>query len=114
MGIDYDSLITFLIMWGTLTIMVISAYIRMDSEDRASARQDFTSPHSIFTVGFVLIGHFLTSVGNLFGIHFIKYIGIVILIVGGVTCTLDVWKKSKIQGALVPALISVAIYFLVV
>ncbi|MFD2655200.1 hypothetical protein ACFSUP_03695 [Gracilibacillus thailandensis] len=114
MEIDYDSLITFLIMWGTPTIMVISAYIRMDSEDRASAKQDLTSPQSIFTVGFLLIGHFVTSVGNLFGIHFIKYMGIVILVVGGVTCTLDVWKKSKVKGALVPVLISVAIYFLIV
>ncbi|WP_228552339.1 hypothetical protein [Gracilibacillus salitolerans] len=86
----------------------------MDTDDRAYAKQDFTSSHFIYTIGFLMIGQFVSSVGNILGLNFIKYIGIVILIVGSVTCTLDVWKKSKIKGALVRVLFSVAIYFLIV
>ncbi|WP_337017985.1 hypothetical protein [Oceanobacillus massiliensis] len=113
MNIDTDSLVTFLIMWGITTFMVVRTYLKMDTDDRDSAKKDFRSSHFIFTFGLLLIGYFLASIGNLLTLNIIKLLGIFLMIISGITITVDMWKKNKVKSMLTPMLIAVAIFFLI-
>ena len=107
--IDTDSLVTFLIMWGIPTFMFVRAYLKMNTDDKKSAINDFRSRRFIFTLGFIVIGTFFTQLGTLFAISIIKVIGIVLLILGGIFATLDMWKRSKIKSLLILVLLSLVI-----
>ncbi len=113
LNIDTDSLVTFLIMWGITTFMVVRTYLKMDTDDRDSAKKDFRSSHFIFTFGLLLIGYFLASIGNLLTLNIIKLLGIFLMIISGITITVDMWKKNKVKSMLTPMLIAVAIFFLI-
>ncbi|RWZ60632.1 hypothetical protein EQV77_04880 [Halobacillus fulvus] len=113
MNIDTDSLVTFLIMWGVPTFMVVRTYLKMDSDDRNSAKKDFKSSPFIFTFGSLIIGYFIASVGNLLSLNFIKYPGIFLMIIAGITITVDMWRKNKVKSMVTPMLIAVAIFFLI-
>ncbi|ENH97743.1 hypothetical protein J416_04246 [Gracilibacillus halophilus YIM-C55.5] len=113
MNIDTDSLVTFLIMWGIPTFMVVRTYLKMDTDDRNSAKKDFKSPHFVFTFGLLLVGYFFASFGNLLTLNIIKLLGIFLMIIAGITITVDMWRKNKIKSMLTPMLIAVAIFFLI-
>lgn len=82
----------FIITWKVPTIMVVRAYLKMGKEDRMSAMKDFMSPPFIFTIGFMVIGCFLTTFRNAFAVTIIKIIGIVLLIIDGIVSVLDMWR----------------------
>lgn len=113
MSIDKGSLVRFLLIWGIPTFMVVSTYLRMDTDDRNSAKRDFKSPHFIFTIGSLVVGHFFASFGNLLSVNIIKLLGIFLVIIAGITITVDMWRKNKIKSMLTPILIAVAIFFLI-
>lgn len=113
MNIDTDSLVTFLIMWGIPIFMIVRTYIKMDPEDRNSAKKDLKSPHFIFTIGLLVIGYFFASIGNLLTLTFIKLPGIFLMILAGMIITADMWRKNKVKSMLTPMLIAVAVFFLI-
>ncbi|ELK44287.1 hypothetical protein M662_07630 [Bacillus sp. SB49] len=113
MNIDTDSLVTFLITWGIPTFMVVRTYLKMDSDDRNSAKKDFKSAHFVFTIGSLVIGYFFASIGNLLTLNIIKLPGIFLMIIAGITITVDMWRKNKAKSMLTPILIAVAIFFLI-
>jgi hypothetical protein len=96
-------------MWGIPTFMVVRAYLKMNTDDRKSAINDFKSSHFIFTIGFIVIGAFLVHLGFLFSVSIIKMIGIVFFALGGIFSAFDRWKKSKIRSVFILVLVSVAI-----
>ena len=109
MSVDIDSLVTFIIMWGIPTFMVVRAYLKMNIEDRKSAINDFKSSRFIFTIGFIVIGAFLAHVGFLFSVSIIEMIGLVFFALGGIFSAFDTWKKSKTKSVFILVLISVAL-----
>ena len=110
MSVDIDSLVTFIIMWGIPTFMVVRAYLKMNIEDQKSAMNDFKSSRFISTIGFIVIGAFLAHVGFLFSVSIIEMIGIVFFFaLGGIFSAFNTWKKSKIKSVFILVLISVAI-----
>lgn len=114
MNIDTDSLVTFIILWGISTFMVVRSYLKMNTNDKKSVFNDFRSLRFIFTIGFIVIGAFFTHLGTLFAISIIKIIGIVLLILGLIFSIVDLWKKSKIKSMLLFVLLSVVIFFNVI
>ncbi|RCW63900.1 hypothetical protein [Saliterribacillus persicus] len=113
MKIDTDSLVTFLITWGIPTFLVVRTYLKMDTDERDSAKEDFKSPHFIFTIGLLVIGYLFASFGNLLTLNSIKFLGIFLLMIAGLTITVDMWRINKIKSMLTPMLIAVAIIFLI-
>ncbi len=111
--IDTDSLVTFLITWGIPTFLVVRTYMKMDTDERDSAKKDFKSLHFIFTIGLLVIGYFSASFGNLLTLNSIKFLGISLLMIAGITITVDMWRINKIKSMLTPMLIAVAIFFLI-
>ncbi|MGP4074779.1 hypothetical protein [Halobacillus sp. K22] len=109
MEIGIDSLISFIILWGTPGVVVGVTYFRMDKSERNEAIDDFKSFHSIFTVGFLTIGAFLSSLGNLLSIDIFKYTGISLLAIAGVTSVIMMWNKSKVRSLVIIILVGVAI-----
>ncbi|ASK63993.1 hypothetical protein CFK37_18440 [Virgibacillus phasianinus] len=112
MNIDVDSLMTLLILWGTPTFMVVRTYLKMDSDDRNSAKKDFKSLHFIFTIGFLVIGYFFASFGNLLALTIIKFLGIGLVIIGGIVSTIYKRRENKKRSLLIPVFITIAIYCL--
>ena len=110
MSVDIDSLVPFIIMWGIPTFMVVRAYLRMNIEDRKSAINDFKSSRFIFTIGFIVIGAFLTNLGFLFSIRTTKFIGLIFFALGGIFSAFDTWKKSETKSVFILVLISVALF----
>jgi len=97
-------------MWGTPTIMVVIAYLKMSKEDKKDVKKDFSSPHFIFTIGFLVIGFFLTSVGKLLMVDMLKVIGIPLMCIAGMVMTVDRWKENKTKSIFIPICIGVAIF----
>ena len=92
--------------------MVVRAYLKMNTDDRKSAFNDFKSARFIFTIGTIVIGAFLAHLGFLFSVSIIEMIGLVFFALGGIFSAFDTWKKSKIKSVFILVLISVAIYLL--
>ncbi|MBN9653431.1 hypothetical protein J0K78_04055 [Halobacillus sp. GSS1] len=110
MDIDIDSLISFIILWGTPSVMVAVTYFKMDKAERREAIEDFTSLHSLFTIDFLVMGGFLSSLGNLTSINTLKYIGVILLAVAGVTIGITMWNKSKLRSLITALLVAIAIF----
>lgn len=110
--LDIDLMVTFLIIWGIPTFMVVREYLKMGKEDRKGAIDDFKTPGFIFTIVFVVVGAFLANLGNMLTVHIIKLVGIVLLAIGGIVLCVDTWRKNKLKGTLILLLISVSIFFL--
>ncbi|QDQ02372.1 hypothetical protein FOH38_18880 [Lysinibacillus fusiformis] len=110
MNIDTMSLVIFVITWGIPTVMVVRGYLKMNPDDKKLAMHDFKSRRFIFTIGFIVIGYFLTHVGTLFALSFIQLIGVTLMILGGILSMLTTWKKSKISSILILVVLSIVIY----
>lgn len=110
MNIDKDSLVTFIIMWGVPTFMVVRAYWKMDTEDKKSVIHDFSSRRFITTMGFMVIGIFMTHVGSLLSVSTMKVIGIILLILAGIFSVFNMWKESKMKSLCILVLLSVIIF----
>ncbi|MGE7094309.1 hypothetical protein ACQKII_23340 [Lysinibacillus sp. NPDC048646] len=110
MRIDTMSLVIFVIIWGIPTFMVVRGYLKMNPDDKKSAMHDFRSRHFIVTIGFIVIGYFLTHVGTLFAVSIIQIIGVTLMILGGILSMLTRWKKSKISSMLILVVLSIVIY----
>lgn len=109
MSIDTLSVVTFVIVWGIPAFMVVKGYLKLNSDDKKSAVSDFRSRHFIFTIGFIVIGFFLTHLGTLLAVSIMKIIGIVFMILGGICSVLTTWKKSKIRSMFILVLLSIII-----
>lgn len=98
MNINIDSIVLFIFMWGIPTLMVVTAYLKMNDHDKKSAMNDFKSRRFIFTIGFIVMAAFFTHLGIVFTITIIKVIGIIFISLGGIFSMLDMWKINKIRS----------------
>ncbi|KHF37902.1 hypothetical protein [Halalkalibacter okhensis] len=112
MSIDFDSLVPFFIMWGIPIFMVIRTYLKMNVDDRKSAKSDFKTPRFIFTIGFTIVGIFIAQIGSILRTEIVNTIGIIILAIGGMVSVVDTWRKNRFRSILISLLIMFAIYFL--
>ena len=110
MNIDTGSLVTFIIMWGIPTFLVIRSYLKMDTDDKKSTMNNFKSRRFILTFGFIIIGVLFIHLDILFTNTIIKISGIGLLLIGGIFSTIDMWKFSKIKSLLNLILISIAVF----
>ena len=108
---DSSQVVPFILMWGIPVFMVTITYLKMDTEDRDSAKSDFKTPQFIFTIGFLVIGLFLAQIGGIISIKIVNLIGIIILTVGGIVAGIDMWKTSKGKSLWIFLLIIIVIYF---
>ncbi|MBP1917269.1 hypothetical protein J2Z23_004255 [Lederbergia galactosidilyticus] len=104
MNIDTGSLVTFIIMWGIPTFLVIRSYLKMDTDDKKSTMNNFKSRR------FIIIGVLFIHLDILFTNTIIKISGIGLLLIGGIFSTIDMWKFSKIKSLLNLILISIAVF----
>ena len=110
LNIDKDFLVTFIIMWGVPTFMVVRAYWKMDTDDKKSVIHDFSSRRFITTFGFMVIGNFLTHLGSILSITPVKVIGIILLILAGIFSIENMWKESKMKSLCILVLLSLIIF----
>ncbi|MFG6147626.1 hypothetical protein [Halobacillus sp. B23F22_1] len=110
MEIDIDSLVTFIILWGCPSVAIVVKYLKMNKAERQEAIDDFKTLRSIFTMGFLVFGGFLSSLGNLISINTLKYVGITLLAVAGVTTGVTLWSDSKIRSLITAFLVTAAIF----
>ncbi|MCL1698179.1 MULTISPECIES: hypothetical protein [unclassified Lysinibacillus] len=103
------SVVIFMIVWGIPAFMVVRGYLKMNTDDKKSAINDFRSRHFIFTIGFIVIGFFFTHLGMLFAVSIIRIIGIPLMILGGIFSALTTSKESKIRIMLILIVLSIII-----
>src|SRR5690625_2658106 len=100
----------FLLFWGCITFMVGREYIKMSAEDRKSAIDDFKTPNFIFTIGFLVAGCFLATLGNAFTFYGLNIIGIIFIGIGGVVSFITMWRENKIKSVYLLSLTILAAY----
>lgn len=110
MNMTTDSIVLLIISFGIPTFMAIRGYLKLDSEDKKLVIKDFRSSHFIFTIGFFIIGAFLTKFGDSFTSSIIKGIGIVFLMVSSFVSTVYAWKNNRIKSLIIFTLISFLIF----
>lgn len=94
----------FLIFWSFFLIPMIYGYIKMDGEERQEVKDEFTSRRFIFTIGILLGGFFLAMLGNALKFDMISWIGVPMIVIGGIGTVIDMWKE-KMKGRAVFILI---------
>lgn len=62
---DIDRAVLFVIMWGIPVFAVVRGYLKMDRDERNSAKSDFKRLDFIFTTGFLILGLFTGIVGTI-------------------------------------------------
>ena len=116
--VDTYYLISFIILWGIPTFMIVRKYLQMNNNDKQIVFNDFRSHRFIFTTGFIVLGTLLIHWGLLLTISILKLIGFVFLALGGFLSTLNKWNKSKNKGVLVKkiskyTIIGITTFFLI-
>ncbi|CAM3889785.1 hypothetical protein [Lederbergia lenta] len=104
-----DSLILVLILWGMPTFIVVRGYLKMNTEDKKSAINDFRSRRFILTTGFINFGAFCAHLGFLFDISIVKIIGLLFFILGGIFIIVNIWNERKISSLFM--IILIVIFF---
>lgn len=90
--------------------MVGREYVKMEPEDRKSAVGDFKTPNFIFTIGFLVIGAFLATLGNAITIYSLNIVGIVFMSIGGFVSFIQTWKENRFKSIYILSLIVLIIY----
>ncbi|MGE6204526.1 hypothetical protein [Guptibacillus hwajinpoensis] len=110
MNSTIDSIVTISLLYGIPAIAVLTRYIRMNAEEKREVRESFGTLEFICTVGFLIIGAFLLSVGNVFDFFIVKVMGLVFIVPGAILMTISVWKKSKKRSIIFLLFFSVMIF----
>lgn len=110
MSSTVDSIVTLSLIYGFPMIAVITKYMRMNAEEKREVRESFGTLEFICTVGFLIIGAFLLSVGNGFEFFIAKVMGLVFIVPGAILMTISVWKRSKMKSIIFLFFFSVMIY----
>ncbi|WJE17131.1 hypothetical protein QRD89_07210 [Halobacillus sp. ACCC02827] len=106
-----DAWIPFAIMWGSMGSAVGMTYVKMEPEERKEAREEITSPSFIVTIGFLVVGGFLASLGQTGSVPLINRIGIALLAISGITTAVGAWRNNKGKSVRAVILTSITIYF---
>lgn len=107
---DSSRVVSFILLWGIPIFTVFIAYLKMDTDDRNSAKKDFKTPQFIFTIGFLVSGLFIAQIGSILAIEIVNLIGIIILAVGGIVAGIDMWKQSKSKSLWILLLTIIMMY----
>ena len=91
---------------------MIRAYIKMNTEDQRSVVNDFKSRSFILTIGFMVMGAFLTHLGSLFAFRKIELIGTVFFTLGGIFSAIHIWNKSKIKSVIIVFNVAFTVWYL--
>ncbi len=110
MNSTIDSIVTISLLYGIPAIAVLTRYIRMNAEEKREVRESFGTLEFICTGGFLIIGAFLLSVGNVFDFFIAKVMGLVFIVPGAILMTISVWKKSKKRSVIFLLFFSVMIF----
>lgn len=111
-NVDNDSLIPFIIIWGIPAFMVVRGYLKMNTDDKKSAMNDFKSRRFILTIGFMVMGAFFAHLGSLFAIRIMELIGIVFFVLGGFLSAINMWNKNKIKSVIILVLTTFSLWYL--
>ena len=116
--VDTYSLISFIILWGIPTFMIVRKYLKMNTNDKKIAINELRSHHFIFTTGFIVLGAFFIHLGLILTLSILKLIGFVFLTLGVFISILNKWNKNKNKGVLVKkifkyTIIGITTFFLI-
>lgn len=116
--VDTYSLISFIILWGIPTFMIVRKYLKMNTNDKKIAINDSRSHRFIFTTGFIVLGVLFIHLGLILTLCILKLIGFVFLTLGGFISILNKWNKNKNKGVLVKkifkyTIIGITTFFLI-
>ncbi|AEN91613.1 MULTISPECIES: hypothetical protein [Priestia] len=95
MSVDTDRLVSFFILWGTPAVFSIIEYFKLSKTEKKEAIRDLTSLKSIVTIGFILIGGVMASLGRVLSLLPLHVIGIFILATGGIVGAVEAWKTER-------------------
>ncbi|MFJ7973764.1 hypothetical protein [Psychrobacillus sp. NPDC096389] len=109
---DTDPLIPLILIWGIPVFMVVRSYLKMNTDDKKSAINDFRSSRFILTIGFIVMGAFLAHLGTLFSISIMELLGIGLFALGGFLSAIDMWNKNKIKSVILLVLIAFPLLYL--
>ena len=98
-------------MWGIPSLLVIRYYFKLSVEEKRSVFKEFKSPQLIFTVGFTLLGVFLTNIAAIGSNDFVRIIGNVFLLIGGLVTMVVIRRISKIRSLFVFILMLMFVLF---
>jgi len=109
--IIYDYLVPILIMWGIPGLLVIRSYLKLSAEEKRSVIKEIKHPQQIFTVGFTLLGVFFTHLSVIGLNDFVRILGNVFLLIGGLVTMVVIWRISKIRSLFVFILMLMFVLF---
>ncbi|MBU8854904.1 hypothetical protein C2I27_16185 [Priestia megaterium] len=95
MSVDTDRLVSFFILWGIPAVFSIIEYFKLSKTEKKEAIRDLTSLKSIVTIGFILIGGVMASLGRVLSLLPLRVIGIFILAIGGIVGAVEAWKTER-------------------
>lgn len=100
----------FIIFWSFFLIPMIYGYLKMNETERQDVKDEFTRPRFIFTIGILLGGFFLAMLGNALKLDIIIWIGVALIVIGGIGTVIDTWKEgAKGRGVYILVLIIIAV-----
>ena len=106
MGVDVESLVTIIILWGIPTGIVVWRYIYMSDEDRKSAMKELRSWQFMSTIGLLTVGVLLLTTWSLWNHHILVVLGLSSLSLSAFFIVLRTWGKSKISSIVLIVLMS--------
>ncbi|MGG1686532.1 hypothetical protein [Pseudalkalibacillus sp. NRS-1564] len=110
MSSTVDSIVTLSLIYGFPMIAVIIRYKKMNAKEKREVRESFGTLEFLCTGGFLIIGAFLLSVGNVFEFFIAKVMGLVFIVPGAILMTIRVWKRSKMRSIIFFLFFSVMIF----
>lgn len=89
------SFIWFLLLWGLVGYFAYTRWQQMRQYERTATTAMMKQPRFIFSLGFLIMGFFLTSVAGLMNSVIVNLLGMMLMVIGAVVLAILNWQKNR-------------------
>lgn len=88
-------LLWFLLLWGLIGYFAYTKWQSMRSYERTATIAMMKQPKFIFSIGFLLVGFFISSLSGLLRIYVLNVAGTAMMLIGAVMLAVLNWKTNR-------------------
>lgn len=88
-------LLFFLLLWGLLGYVAYTKWQSMANYERTATIATMKQPKFIFSIGFLLVGFFASSVAGILRLYTLNVAATLLMLIGAVTLAVLNWKTNR-------------------
>lgn len=97
---DIIDIIFLLILWGSVPVLYVIKYLKLNFNERVKAKQEFKNPSTYFVDGIKILGVLVFFSGIIMSVNLLKHTGAIIFIISWFSTGIELLNSSRKGGFL--------------